>query len=135
MYSSPDFCLPSTFAAGLPDGRQVQEAVPDAEGVGDRVLDARVEEARQRSENTAKVLRRDRQVGTCWFFHAHVYFNSIYLQLLNISIGGHQIVLLLLYLFWIKAFEFKGRCFLRVSLHGRGFLGEDEHPTQSTICR
>ena len=59
---SSDCGLPTTLAAGLPDGRQVQEAVPDAEGAGDRLLDARVEEARQRRQNTPKVLRGDYQV-------------------------------------------------------------------------
>ena len=50
------------IAARLPDGRQVQEAVSDAEGAGDRVVDARVEETRQRSQDSAKVLRGDCQV-------------------------------------------------------------------------
>ena len=31
--------------AGFPNGRQVQEAVPDEEGAGDRQLDQGVEEA------------------------------------------------------------------------------------------
>ena len=50
------------IAACLPDGRQVQEAVSDAEGAGDRVVDARVEEARQRRQDSAKVLCGDREV-------------------------------------------------------------------------
>ena len=61
-------CSPNSVfavAVGLPDGRQVQEAVPDAEGAGDRVVYARVEEARQRRQDPAEVLRGDCEVKDC----------------------------------------------------------------------
>ena len=50
------------FLACFPDGREVQEAVPDAQGAGDRLLDAGVEAARQRRQDPAEVLQGDQEV-------------------------------------------------------------------------
>ena len=53
---------PSSSVARGADGRQVQEAVPDAEGAGDRFLHAGVEEAGQRCQDHSEVLQGDQEV-------------------------------------------------------------------------
>jgi len=52
----------ASLAVGRPDGRQVQEAVSHEEGVGDRLVDARVEAFGQRGQDRHPVLQGNQTV-------------------------------------------------------------------------